>query len=79
MSERPGGGFPSLLRTRHSDSLFDPFNSANSGMFWYDRRLHDEMLDNITSDKVFEPVTLIEQDVSEEPVVPVHERGIHIE
>jgi microcin C transport system substrate-binding protein len=47
--------------TRHSGSLFDPFNSATGGMFWYDKKLHDETREAMKSEKVFEPVTRIDK------------------
>jgi microcin C transport system substrate-binding protein len=53
--------------TRHSGSLFDPFNSATGGMFWYDKKLHDETLDAMKSDRAFEPVTRIDQTYLKSP------------
>ncbi|MFH0996780.1 MAG: extracellular solute-binding protein [Pseudomonadota bacterium] len=47
--------------TRHSGSLFDPFGSATGGMFWYDKKLHDETLEAMKSDKAFAPVTRIDK------------------
>jgi microcin C transport system substrate-binding protein len=47
--------------TRHSGSLFDPFNSATGGLFWYDKKLHDETLEAMKSDQAFEPVTRIDK------------------
>ena len=47
--------------TRHSGSLFDPFGSATGGMFWFDKKLHDETREAMKSDQAFEPVTLIDK------------------
>ncbi len=47
--------------TRHSDSLFDPFNSATGGLFWYDKTLHDKTREAMKSGQAFEPVTIIDR------------------
>jgi microcin C transport system substrate-binding protein len=47
--------------TRHSGSLLDPFGSATGGMFWYDKKLHDETRQAMKSDQTFDPVTLIDK------------------
>ena len=53
--------------TRHSGSLFDPFNSSTGGMFWYDNKLHDETLDAMKSNRAFEPVTRIDKTYLKSP------------
>ena len=47
--------------TRQSGSLFDPFNSATGGMFWYDKKIHEETLEAMKADRAFEPVTRIDK------------------
>lgn len=47
--------------TRHTDGLFDPFNSAAGGLFWYDKNRHDETKEAMKSEKAFAPVTWIDK------------------
>lgn len=47
--------------TRHSGSLLDPFGSATGGMFWYDKKRHDETRQAMKSDQAFDPVTIIDK------------------
>lgn len=46
--------------TRHSGSLLDPFGSATGGMFWYDKKRHDETRQAMKSGQTFDPVTIID-------------------
>ena len=52
---------PSPPGTRHSESLFDPFNSSTGGLFWYDKKLHDETEDAMKNERTFPPVTIIDK------------------
>ena len=54
--------FPDPPATRSSDDLMAgyPFNSTTGGLFWYDRRLHEETLEAMDAGRAFEPVTRVD-------------------
>lgn len=52
---------PSPPGTKMSDSLFSPFGGATGGLFWYDKKLHDETEQALKDKKTFEPVTRIDE------------------
>jgi len=51
---------PSPAGTRTSGSLFDPFNSATGGLFWYDAARYQETRNAMKSKTVFQPVTTVD-------------------
>ncbi len=52
---------PKIPGTKHSDSLFAPFDSSLGGLFWYDKDLHKETLEAMKKNKKFDPVTIIDE------------------
>jgi len=50
---------PKIPGTRHSESLFAPFDSATGGLLWYDKRLYEETKKAMKKEKTFAPVTII--------------------
>ncbi len=47
--------------TKWSNDLFDPFNSTTGGLFWHDKKLHDDTKKAIKTGKRFDPVTVIDK------------------
>jgi microcin C transport system substrate-binding protein len=52
---------PEIPGTKDSDDLFDPFDPAFGGMFWYDKKLHEETLAAKKKKIKLPPVTIIEE------------------
>ncbi len=52
---------PDVPGTRESGDLFDPFGSATGGLFWYDKKLHDETLAAKKRKEPLPPVTIIDE------------------
>ncbi len=52
---------PSPPGTKHSGSLFDPFNSSAGGLFWYDKKLYDETQEAMKTGKSFMPEVVIDK------------------
>ena len=52
---------PEPAGTRHTTNLFDPFSSATGGLFWYDAGRHGETEAAMKADRVFAPVTRIDE------------------
>lgn len=52
---------PEIPGTRHSGSLFSPFDSTTGGLFWYDRQLHEQTKKAMKQKKKFAPVTIIDE------------------
>ncbi|RTZ95023.1 MAG: ABC transporter substrate-binding protein [Deltaproteobacteria bacterium] len=52
---------PRVPGTKTSDTLFDPFNSSNGGLFWYDKARYEETKKAMKRKKVFPPVTIIDK------------------
>jgi microcin C transport system substrate-binding protein len=53
--------FPDPPATRMSGSLFDPFDSATGGLFWYDAALQREVRQAMADGRPLEPVTKIDE------------------
>jgi microcin C transport system substrate-binding protein len=51
---------PDPAGTRHSNNLFDPFNSATGGLFWFDAQRHHETREAMKAGRVFGPATRID-------------------
>ncbi|MDY6824531.1 MAG: extracellular solute-binding protein [Thermodesulfobacteriota bacterium] len=47
--------------TRHTKDLFEPFDSATGGLFWFDQTLHKETQDAMEDDVAFKPKTIIDK------------------
>ncbi len=47
--------------TRHTDNLFEPFDSATGGLFWFDAGAHDETIKAMEAGTAFEPVTIVDK------------------
>jgi microcin C transport system substrate-binding protein len=52
---------PEIPGTKNSDDLFDPFDPSFGGMFWYDKKLHEETLAAKKKKIKLPPVTIIEE------------------
>jgi microcin C transport system substrate-binding protein len=52
---------PEIPGTKNSNDLFDPFSTATGGMFWYDKKLHEETLAAKKKKIKLPPVTIIEE------------------
>jgi microcin C transport system substrate-binding protein len=52
---------PEIPGTKNSDDLFDPFDPSIGGMFWYDKKLHEETLAAKKKKKKLPSVTIIEE------------------
>jgi microcin C transport system substrate-binding protein len=52
---------PRVAGTKHSDSLFSPFDSATGGLFWYDEALREETKQAMKKNRKFPPVTIIDE------------------
>ena len=52
---------PEIPGTKNSDDLFDPFSTATGGMFWYDKKLHEETLAAKKKKIKLPPVTIIDE------------------
>jgi microcin C transport system substrate-binding protein len=52
---------PEIPGTKNSNDLFDPFGTATGGMFWYDKKLHEETLAAKKKKIKLPPVTIIEE------------------
>ena len=52
---------PKVPGTRHSGSLFNPFDSTTGGLFWYDKKLHEQTRKAMKQKKKFAPVTIIDE------------------
>jgi microcin C transport system substrate-binding protein len=52
---------PEVPGTRHSGGLFSPFDSTTGGLFWYDKKLHEETKKAMKQKKKFAPVTIIDE------------------
>lgn len=52
---------PKVPGTRHSGSLFSPFDSTTGGLFWYDNKLHEQTKKAMEQKKKFAPVTIIDE------------------
>jgi len=47
--------------TKHSGSLFNPFDNSSGGLFWYDKSLHEETRKAMKKGKHFPPETIIDE------------------
>ncbi|MDY6904584.1 MAG: extracellular solute-binding protein [Thermodesulfobacteriota bacterium] len=47
--------------TRHTNDLFEPFDSATGGLFWFDKAMYDETRNAMKNDVAFKPVTVIDR------------------
>jgi microcin C transport system substrate-binding protein len=52
---------PEIPGTKNSNDLFDPFSTATGGMFWYDKKLHEETLAAKKKKIKLPPVTIIDE------------------
>jgi microcin C transport system substrate-binding protein len=52
---------PKVPGTKHSESLFSPFDSATGGLFWYDEALREETKQAMKKKRTFPPVTIIDE------------------
>ena len=52
---------PEIPGTKQSESLFDPFDPATGGLFWYDKDLHEETERAKKKKKKLPPVTIIDE------------------
>ncbi len=52
---------PKVPGTRHSGSLFSLFDSTTGGLFWYDKKLHEQTRKAMKQKKKFAPVTIIDK------------------
>jgi microcin C transport system substrate-binding protein len=52
---------PEVPGTKHSDTLFDPFDPSYGGLFWYDKDLHEETKKAKKKKKKLPPMTIIEE------------------
>lgn len=52
---------PEIPGTKSSGGLFDPFDIATGGLFWFDQALYDETQVAMKAGRTFEPVTRIEE------------------
>ncbi len=51
---------PAVAGTKSSGSLFDPFNSATGGLFWYDAERYRDTRQAMKEKRVFPPVTAVD-------------------
>ncbi len=49
---------PKIPGTKHSETLFDPFNNEFGGLFWFDKKIYDETKKAMKTGKTFAPVTI---------------------
>ncbi|MFZ5564288.1 MAG: extracellular solute-binding protein [Thermodesulfobacteriota bacterium] len=47
--------------TKHTDDLFDPFNSATGGLFWFDQKAYDKTQTAMKDGAAFAPVTIVDK------------------
>jgi len=47
--------------TRHTEDLFEPFDAATGGLFWFDKRVHNKTRQARKTGEGFEPVTAIDK------------------
>jgi microcin C transport system substrate-binding protein len=52
---------PNPPGTKHTGDLFEPFDSATGGLFWYDKDLYEETMQAMKTGKKFPPVTIIDE------------------
>jgi len=52
---------PEIPGTKHSGDLFDPFGSSGGGLFWYDKKVHDETKKAMKRKTKLQPVTIIDE------------------
>jgi microcin C transport system substrate-binding protein len=52
---------PKIPGTKHTTSVFNPFDSSTGGLFWYDENLYKETMDAMKNGKTFEPVTIVDE------------------
>ena len=52
---------PKVPGTCTSGGLFSPFDSTTGGLFWYDKKLHEETRTAMKQEKTFAPVTIIDE------------------
>ena len=52
---------PDPAGTRHSTDLFDPFNSATGGLFWFDARAYEETRAAMKAGRSYEAVTRVDK------------------
>lgn len=52
---------PDVPGTRHTGSLFDPFSSSTGGLFWYDKKLHEETEAAMKSGNTFDAITVVDE------------------
>ena len=52
---------PEVPGTRNTDDLFDPFSSTTGGLFWYDKKVHEETKAAMKSGNTFDPVTTVDE------------------
>jgi len=50
--------FPEPAATRTSEQLFDPFNPAVGGLFWYDQTFYDETRQAMDEGRSYPPITI---------------------
>ena len=52
---------PEVPGTKSTENLFNPFGSTTGGLFWYDKRLHEETKKAMKKKTAFEPVTIVDE------------------
>lgn len=52
---------PNPPGTKSSDNLFEPFSSANGGLFWFDADRYRETKENMDMGRAYFPVTVIDE------------------